>query len=498
MAELLRASALRKLHGQRTVLDGLDLSLPRGSILGLVGANGVGKSTLIGILGGRLRPDSGQLHLSGEPYRPDSEDAARAAGVSVIEQNFVVPRGLTVPQAVYRNTFLAERDDAILGLTRRLAAQAGVDVPLEALVDDLDGAQQAMVEVLRTMAEEAQLVIFDEVAATLDDADVARLHAAVRALRGRGCSVMYVAHRLDEVRALCDTIAVVRDGRVVASVGAQETTVDDLVLAMLGRSVPRPDPRPELVEPPRPALVVERLSVGDRLRDATFSVAEGEVLGVVGLRGSGADELVSALSGHVPATFDGVQVRDRHVTALAGDPGICPVGDPSQATDDERIIDVVVPPRPGQSELAHRREAGGAVHRLRLSTSDVTGPASSLSGGDRQRLSVAAAARREDADVLVLSHPTRGVDVGGREIVHRALREALDRGCGIVLHSHDLSELLAITHRVLVLRSGQVVAALRTADADEDAIMRLAAPDLGGDGARPGRHGSTQLAPASP
>ncbi|KGN32191.1 hypothetical protein N802_11115 [Knoellia sinensis KCTC 19936] len=474
MEVLVQAAGVHQYRGVRHVLKGVDLTIHRGEIVGLIGQNGSGKSTLIQVLSGILRPELGRIDLAGEFYRPESVDAARAAGVSVIEQDFESPAGQTVAEAMYRHTFMAGRPHAeLLEPAKAVMARTQFEVDLDAITDTLDPAEQAIVEVLRVLAEEAQLVVFDEASSMLHEIDIVQLHAAARRLRDHGCAVLYVAHRLEEVVAISDRVAVMRQGQIVSVVDAREATVDGLAHAMLQRPIgaaaardkgPLGDVR----------LAVQGLSVGKRLKDVAVDLRVGEVLGVVGLRESGAHELIEAVAGVRPSASGSVHLNGEQLGSLHD------AGDrirylPSNALqDDEKISDLLASGAKGETELARLRHAVAVAHHLELSTSDIQGPMKSLSGGDRQKVSVAETLA-SGADVIVLNHPTRGVDVGVKDRVHSLIRDLVDDGTSVVFFASNVEELLAHSDRVAVVHDGQIVAVLDPAEVDEDIVMDYAA-----------------------
>src|SRR5690606_9483346 len=241
---LLQIHGLRTSRGPRQVLKGLDLTLGSGEVLGLLGRNGAGKSTLVDVVSGRLRPDAGVMVLGEHDYRPQSPEAARAAGVSVIEQEFEPPVDLTVEQAVLRRLDGERGEEERRALVREALEAVGVELDLGTLVGSLDPAEQALVEVARVVAEQPRLVVVDEASVSLDDREIAHVHAGVRVLRERGCGVVYIAHRLDELHAIADRVAVVRDGVAADSIPTRGSTPADLAFARLRHEVEELPPRP--------------------------------------------------------------------------------------------------------------------------------------------------------------------------------------------------------------------------------------------------------------
>lgn len=471
MDALLEIEGLQLAHGQRQVLRGLDLTVYRGEILGVIGRNGAGKSTLVNIICGRLQAQGGVVTLDGEPFRPESREAALVAGVSVIEQDFQPPTELTVAQAIFRDTFMADRP--LLELVehgRRIADRARVQIDLEAFVGELDAAQQAMVEVLRVVAEEAQLVILDEASVALNDAEIAQLHYAARKLRQMGCSIIYIAHRIDEVHAIADRVVVLRGGIASEIIEPRRAKVDDLVYAMLHHPVERPKRRASLAQT-QPLFSVRGLRA-EGLESLDLDIGAGEVVGVVGMRRSGAAETLQVLGGDRAGQVDEITIAGRTYTSLdEALPAIAVLGIRSQS--EGVISDALAAASKEESEIGRLRDAATLAHHLQLATSNIQAPVGTLSGGDRQKVSVAAAGAVEQP-VIVLHQPTRGVDIGAKQRVHDVVDRFLAEGKAILVTSNDVSEILALAHRVIVFFQGALVVDVNNADANEDLLMAYA------------------------
>lgn len=468
---LLDISGLHQFRGYRHVLKGVDLQVSRGEVLGLIGRNGSGKSTLIQTICGATSPRSGSMTLDGRPYRPANVAAARAAGISVIEQDFALPEGLTVLSNALRHTVLAHRPmSEQLPRAELLLARSGFDLDLRHPLDELDPAGQVLAEVLRVQAEGARLVIFDEVSSLLNDLEIAQLHEAARHLRDRGCSIVHIAHRLEEVTALADRVAVLRGGVVVEVVDAAEAEADDLVRAMLGRelAVPQREER----QRDRIVYAARGLAVPGQLAPLDLELHAGEVVGVVGLRRSGALELIQAIAGEVEVVATSVEVAADPVGEEAG-AGVAYVAGPSPDVLRMRQSDVLTTGQEHLGETERLRLAHLRAFEHDLETSNLHNPLGDLSGGDRQKASIVAVADTS-APIVVLEHPTRGVDVAAKEKAYRVIEGLVTGGKALVVLSSDLTEVLRICDRIAVLHEHRLAAVLDARSAHEDLIMSYA------------------------
>ncbi|MGF6832141.1 ribose transport system ATP-binding protein [Paenarthrobacter sp. TE4293] len=477
---LLQADDIYASYDQRRVLKGVGLSLHRGEILGLIGTNGAGKTTLMGVLAGTHKHDHGRITLDGEKFVPDSIAEAQACGVGHIPQNFRIDPELTVAEAIFRGTFQSGKSHGELrDHAAKLIRDIGISMDPDVTVGTLIRAEQALVEVLRMVAEEAQLVIMDEVAASLPDHDVAVLHQVLRMLIMQGRAIIYITHRLDEVRSIAHRIAVMRDGRVHTMVEASQTDVDELAFLLLQQELEKVA-RPVGPADGEEALRIANLSVADRVRGVSFSVAKGEVFGLVGTHKSGVYELVEALAGVNPCTSGGIylqgslvhirRTQDAERLKIGYSPNVADTLDSAssiaaglQQGNDARRESL-------QDEITQLRGIADVVHRMRINTTNLQGAISTLSGGDRQKVELARWISA-DCDVLILSHPSRGIDIGAKEMVYRMLTQLTRTGVAIILVSSDLSEIVNWCHRIGVMRDGGLVTIEANANTNEDVLV---------------------------
>ncbi|MFJ5956224.1 sugar ABC transporter ATP-binding protein [Paenarthrobacter sp. NPDC092416] len=477
---LLHADDIHASYDQRQILKGVGLSLYRGEILGLIGTNGAGKTTLMGVLSGSHKHDGGRIMLAGEIYGPETIDEAQACGVGLIPQNFRLDPDMTVAKAIFRRTFQADKSHLELrAQATELIRDIGISMDPDAAVGTLIRADQTLVEVLRMVAEEAQLVIMDEVAASLPDHDVAVLHQVLRMLVDQGRAIIYITHRLDEVRSIAHRIAVLRDGTVHRILEASQTNVDELAFLLLQQKL-ESNTRPTVPAAGEEAVRVVNLSVGANVRDVTFNVAKGEIFGLVGTHRSGIYELLEALVGIHPSTSGQIFLHGNPVQILGPQDALrlkigylsdtsgnlesgTTIADGLQPSDDAAEANLL-------DEITQLRGVIELVRRMRINTTNIHGTITTLSGGDRQKVHLAKW-MTTDCDVLILSHPSRGIDIGAKEIVYQMLTELSQTGVAIILLSSDLSELVSWCHRIGVMRDGELVTIEANANTNEDVLV---------------------------
>ncbi len=474
-------------------LNGVDLEVRAGEVLALLGENGAGKSTLIKTISGVHPPDAGDIRVDGRSVAIRNPHAAQMLGISTIYQEFTLAPDMTVAE----NIFLGREPLAIPALsivdrkalvrqTRAALAMLDLQIDPEADVKDLGVAQQQMVEIAKALSLDARLIIMDEPTATLTAHEIDRLFDAVRRLKQRGVAVIYVSHRLDEVKAICDRATILRDGAYVATVPVASTSVDEMIRLMVGRDLKDKFPK-VTVEHGEELLRVERLTRRGVLHDVSFSVRRGEIVGIAGLVGSKRTETARAIFGADPLDSGRVFVRGTEVRIRAPHDAIARG---IALIPEDRKRQGIFPPlsvrenvvlsalerfsRNGLLDVRKERErAEGFVSSLRVATTDVEKRVVELSGGNQQKV-VIAKWLNTDAEVFLFDEPTRGIDVGGKIEVYRLMRDLLTRGAGIVMISSELPEILGLSDRILVMREGRICGEFDRAQATEERILNCA------------------------
>ncbi len=482
---------LGKRFGGVQALVGVDLAIERGSVHGLVGENGAGKSTLGRIVAGVGRSDEGELRIDGRKVSYHSPRDALADGVTMIAQEpTLVPR-----RPVIENVFLGIEENRAGVLDdrtmrrqyRALVEEAEFELPPGALVGSLGVADQQKVEILRSVARNARVIVMDEPTAALTFDEAERLFAIVRRLRERGTTILYISHFLAEVLALVDTVTVLRDGRLVRTAPAASETVESLVSGMLGRSMELTFPPKE--PPPTDAPVVfavRGLTRPGVVDDVSFEIRAGEILGLAGLIGSGRTEVARAIFGADKGS-GGIEVEGRPVRirsprdAIRAGVAMLPEDRKNQGLHMQRsIVENVALPHLDTVSVAgvvaqrrERRAVGELMRRLDVRMRSTGAKVATLSGGNQQKILFGKWLFRPPR-VLLADEPTRGVDVGAKRGIYELIHSLAGRGMAVLLISSEHEEVHGLAHRVLVMRRGRVVAELDQKTMSEDAIVRTA------------------------
>ena len=487
---LLRLENITKRFPGVLALDGVDFDLRSGEVHVLFGENGAGKSTLISLVAGALRPDGGRIYFRGKAIDLHSVHQARALGISAVFQEFSLVPQLTVEQ----NLFLGAESTTAGVLNRaRLHRQAEeilerLGFPLRATqrVAFLSRAEQQMVEIAKAFRSDLSVLILDEPTASLTDRETDRLFALIEQVKQQGVGIVYITHRMNEIRRIGDRITVLRDGRYVATVDA-ETSEDELVRLMTGRVIDQIFPAVRF-DPGELLLEVEKLSSGDgTVSDVSLNVRRGEIVGLAGLVGSGKSEVARACFGLPPPARGRVRFDGAETTGLKPrkmlDRGFFYV--PPDRRDEGLLMmrsvrENVSLPALRLAAFSHgpllRRGAETAktqelAERLNLQPLRLEREVDHFSGGNQQKVLLAKSLTRE-VKLFVFDEPTVGVDVGTRVAIYEFIRDLCEAGAGVLLISSDLPEILHLTSRVYVMCRGRLTAELDQAEITQENVLR--------------------------
>jgi ribose transport system ATP-binding protein len=487
---ILSLRQVRKTYGQIEVLHGIDLDIHPGEVVALLGENGAGKSTLSNVISGTVPPTSGDMKWLGADYAPASPREAMDAGVGMIHQELKLLPQLSIAENIFVGRYLmkagridrrAMEDRAQAGLKR-----LGLDIPPSRLVEGLSTANQQLIEIAKALTLNARLLILDEPTAALGGEETQLLFRQIERLKAEGVGIIYISHRLEEIRQIADRIVVMRDGAKVQEFDRGDVPVRTIVEAMVGRSLERMFP-----EIPAPAdsvtLEVEGLtSPEDRFRNISFSVKRGEVFGIAGLMGAGRTELVRALTGADPIHRGTVRLNGRDITprspidAIRNGMVLVPEDRKLQGV----VLDHSIAENIGYANLPELAANGWITQRKLHAFADdfirkfgVKGHgrqnAGELSGGNQQKVVLAKWLARKP-QVVVLDEPTRGIDVGARSSIYELIMDLARNGVSVIVVSSDLEEVLGVSNRIMVMAQGNQAGILDRKDANDVSVMELA------------------------
>jgi len=472
-------------------LDAVYFDCFPGEVHALVGENGAGKSTLMKILAGVLGPDSGKITLRGSSFRPRNPREAREAGISIIFQEFNLLPELTVAQNIYLGREPAER----FGIIKRQELEKAASALLERLQLEVDPgervyrlsvAERQIVEIAKALSFKADILIMDEPTSSLTTSEIKRLFGIIRTLKEQGVAIIYVSHRLDEVFGIADRVTVLKDGCLMGTLEVAETNKAELIRLMVGRPLSETFP-PKGVSRGEEALVVKDLSKGEVLHDINFQLPYGEIVGLAGLVGSGRTELAKVIFG--------TEVADRGTILLAGrelhggNPKMSVRRGLSLMPEDRMVeglmLNLTVRQNVALASLRRRQRFGfilkqletriinELVSELEIHTPNLEQQVAYLSGGNQQKVALAKWLAT-DAQVIIFDEPTRGIDVGTKVEIYGLMRRLADMGKAILMISSELTEIIGLSDRILVMSEGRIVGELSPEEATEERILTMA------------------------
>ena len=498
MATLLQVKNVTKSFGSVIANNDISFEVAAGEIVALLGENGAGKSTLVKSVFGLVRPDQGEIYIDGNQMAPGDTAAVIASGVGMVHQHFK----LVPVMSVTENIILGDEPKNGLFVNikkaeqkvRELSEKFGLEVDPTANIEDLPVGTQQRVEILKALSKDVRLLIFDEPTAVLTPQETDELILVIKNLARLGVGVIVITHKLREVMALADRVVVLRDGKVVGTTTPKESDEAGLAQMMVGRSVVL-EVEKGVANPGKPVLTVKGLEVFDdrnllAVKGVDLEVRSGEIFGIAGVEGNGQRELVEAICGmRLRAKGDvlvsGVATKDMHPHAVheAGVSHIPEDREKHGLVSSYSISDNLILNQFDQEPFARgwfrnvseiRKNADLLVKKFDIRTTSPAALASSLSGGNKQKV-VIARELSQDLQVLVAAQPTRGVDVGSIEFIHKQLIAARDNGAGVLLVSAELDEIISLSDRIAVMSAGKIVAIIDSKGADRDYIGRLMA-----------------------
>ncbi len=493
-AEFVRMEAIDKRFPGVHALRAVSFDLRAGEVHALMGENGAGKSTMMKCLSGVYQPDGGRILVGGKEVSLPTPKAAQDLGIGIIHQELALMKDLTIAQNIWigrepRKSF-GRIDEAKLNADAA-AIFEGMNIRMDpaAPVAGLTIARQQMVEIAKALSYRSRVLIMDEPTAALNDAEIAELFTIIRKLRAEGVGIVYISHKMDEIRRISDRVTVMRDGGHVGTVEAATTPIGTIIAMMVGRELKDETPDiPDLAQA-ETALEVRRICRGREIRDVSFSVKKGEILGFAGLMGAGRTEVARAIFGADPREGGEIIVHGRHVEIASPEDAVrAGIGYLSEDRKHFGLalgMDVRVnialaslaryTDRAGQIDERRLGEiASDYIGRLRIRTPSDRQEVRLLSGGNQQKVVIAKWLLR-DCDILIFDEPTRGIDIGAKAEIYRLLQDLAAGGKAIIVISSELPEILRLSHRIAVMCEGRLTGFLPGgATTTQEEIMHLA------------------------
>jgi len=486
---ILEMKNIRKEFPGVVALDNVSFQVKRGRIHALIGENGAGKSTLMKVLNGVHPATSGEMYLNGEKLEVSGVKQAQAAGISIIYQEFNLINTLSVAENIFLGRYNGKKTiqwKELKEKARALLSDLGFQFNVDTPVGNLSTAEKQLVEITKALSLNAQIIVMDEPTSSLTEKEVDMFFPIIERLKEKGITVIYISHKLDEIYRLCDDVTIMRDGQVTGNAAVKDISRDKIIELMVGRSLDMEYP-PRTAAPAEPILEVKNLSRGKQLKDISFTLHKGEILGFAGLVGAGRTELAEAIFGADPADSGEIILKGQSVkirsTLQAKNLSI------GMVTEDRKETGLVLPMDVTENTtitnlkgvskgiLLNRKEeekvAQKYVDSLKTKTPSLHQKINNLSGGNQQKVAVAKWLY-SNSDILILDEPTRGIDVGAKYDIYCLMNELTEQGKAIIMISSELPEVLGMSDRVLVMHGGQIKGELTGDEMTAERVMKLA------------------------
>ena len=475
-------------------MKGIDKSFP--GVHALMGENGAGKSTLMKVLTGIYTKDSGTITYEGREVEFHNPKEAQEAGIVIVHQELNMMGHLTVAQNIFigrePRSGLFIRDAAMNAEARRLFKQLNIEIDPKETMSNLTVAKQQMCEIAKAISHEAKVIIFDEPTAALTDTEIDQLFVIIRDLRAKGYGIVYISHRMDEIKKITDRVSVMRDGQYIGTLITDECTKEDIINMMVGRVIYEEPKTHSMVEPDAPVVLkVEHLNAGRMVQDVSFELKKGEILGFAGLVGAGRTETARALFGADPKQSGDIYINGKKVDIRSPKDAV-EVGLSYLSEDRKRFGIVLKKNITENSTLATLQEyTKGAfidkakearvtkkyVDALKTKTPGIDELVMNLSGGNQQKV-VIAKWLVNDSQIMIFDEPTRGIDVGAKQEIYELMNQLARQGKAIIMISSEMTEILRMSDRILVMCEGKKTGELDIAEATQEKIMSLATRDI--------------------
>ncbi len=492
MSVLLEMKGISKRFRGVQALNGVNFDLREGEVHALVGENGAGKSTLMKVLTGIHQPDAGEIFYLGKPYAVKNIGESQALGISMVHQELNMMNDLTVAQNIFigremRSGFIIKDNDMVKE-TRAIFDHIGIDIDPKIKLGRLTVGKQQMVEIAKAVSRDCKVLILDEPTAALTQTEIDELFRIMADLKSKGIGMIYISHRMDEIKKISDRITVMRDGEYVDTVDTDSVTKDEIINMMIGRVVYEdPKTHSEVPEDAETVLEVKNLTSGNLFKNVSFKLRKGEVLGFSGLMGAGRTEVARAIFGADPIDSGEIYVNGKPVSIKSPKDAVN-LGIGYLSEDRKRyglMLDKSVAENTALASLDKyikfgiindrkiKEEAQIENAKLKTKTPSMEQALKNLSGGNQQKVIIARWLIK-NSDILIFDEPTRGIDVGAKSEIYTLMNELARSGKSIIMISSELVEILRMSDRVLVMCEGKKTGELDISEANQEKIMQLA------------------------
>ncbi len=477
-------------------LDHVDFELKRGEVHALMGENGAGKSTLMKVLTGIYTKDSGTITYEGREVEFHNTRDAQAAGIVIVHQELNMVGDLTVAQNIFigrefKKGFMID-DRKMIQESKKLFDELHINIDPKAKMSDLTVGKQQMCEIAKAISHQAKVIIFDEPSAALTEKEIEDLFAIIRDLRKQNLGIIYISHRMDEIKVITDRVTVMRDGAYVGTLITDECTKEDIINMMVGRVIYE-DPKTHSMVPADAPVVlkVEHLNAGKMVQDVSFELRKGEILGFSGLMGAGRTETARALFGADPKTGGDIYINGKKVTINSPEDAV--KNGIGYLSEDRKRFGIVVQKTITEnstlatlpkymSGLFINKGAEKEVTEKYIKELDTKTPSAdqlvvNLSGGNQQKVVIAKWLVR-NCDILIFDEPTRGIDVGAKNEIYKLMNRLASEGKSIIMISSEMTEILRMSDRIIVMCEGKKTGEISIEEATQEAIMDKATRDI--------------------
>jgi ribose transport system ATP-binding protein len=497
---LLKMEGISKAFPGVQALSDVEFELNEGEVHALLGENGAGKSTLMKILTGIYQKDAGTIEYQGKNIEVPDTKAAQKLGISIIHQELNLAPHLTVAQNIFIgrepkglfNLFLDEKE--LNDRAQKLFERLNINLDPRELVGNLTVAKQQMVEISKALSFESRVLIMDEPTAALTDTEIDALFVIIRKLRRDGVGIVYISHRMEELKKITDRVSIMRDGTYVGTINTKDATIDQIISMMVGRKInnnQRPTIKPQNREK---VLEVRKLNRVKAIKDVSFELYKGEIVGFAGLMGAGRTEVARAIFGADPLDSGEILIRGKKVNIKS--PTDAVQNGIGYLSEDRKQFGVLVGmdvktniaistmkdylrPLGWMNTSKIDKQAKDMIEKLRIKTPSGNQLVKNLSGGNQQKVVIGKWLTR-DSDILIFDEPTRGIDIGAKDEIYRLLNELAEQGKSIIMISSELPEILRMSHRVIVMCEGRITGELENNEkTTQEAIMTLATKRMG-------------------